>query len=182
MVTIPIDRIALILDRASAVEPADVILSEAQTEAEIEETGDNGGEAEFATPAQQSLIEVLETLTQDELYELLALAEMAGFDGGQPTWPSAMARAQATAADDAVEHLVRILVLSDAVEVGLDRLGYGIAAEPKRRPVQRTQAARTVKAAAPARAKLRSQSRAKARPRIRTTTKARSAARRKRRR
>jgi hypothetical protein len=182
MLTIPIERITLILDRASAVEPADVILSEAQTEAEIEETGGDDGEAEFATPAQQSLIEVLETLTQDELYELLALAEMAGFDGGQPSWQSAMARAQATAVDDAVEHLVRILVLSDAVEVGLDRLGYGTAAGPKYRPAQRAHAAGTVTAAAPVRAKLRPRSRAKARPRVRTTTKARSAARRKRRR
>jgi Protein of unknown function (DUF3775) len=182
MLTIPIERITLILDRASAVEPADVILSEAQAEAETEDTGDDGEEAEFATPAQQSLIEVLETLTQDELYELLALAEMAGFDGGPPSWQSALARAQATAADNAVEHLVRILVLSDAVEVGLDRLGYGAAAEPKRRPAQRAQAAKTVKAAAPARAKPRPQSKAKARPRTRTTTKARSAARRKRRR
>jgi hypothetical protein len=182
MLTIPIERITLILDRASAVEPADVILSEAQAEAETEDTGDGSEEAEFATPAQQSLIEVLETLTQDELYELLALAEMAGFDGGSPSWQSALARAQATAADDAVEHLVRILVLSDAVEVGLDRLGYGTAAERKRRPAQRARAAKTVKAAAPARAKPRPQSRAKARPRTRTTTKARSAVRRKRRR
>jgi hypothetical protein len=38
-------------------------------------------------------------------------------------------RARLTAAEDAVDHLVRILVLSDAVEAGLDRLGYDLADE-----------------------------------------------------
>lgn len=129
MLTIPIERITLILDRASEVEPADLIESEVQAEAEIEETADKNMAEAFATPAQRSLITALETLNDDELYELLALAEMAGFEGSPGSWDSAVRRARLTAAEDAVDQLVRILVLSDAVEVGLDRLGYDLADE-----------------------------------------------------
>jgi hypothetical protein len=136
MLTIPIERITLILDRASEVEPADVIESELQAEAEAENAGNDSAEETFATPAQRSLIETLEALTQDELYELIALAEMAGFDGSPDSWTSAIQRAQATAAEDAVEHLVRILVLSDAVEVGLGRLGHGAAEDAEHEGVQ----------------------------------------------
>ena len=127
MLTIPIERITLILNGASAVELTDVIESEVQAEAEAEETGDDSAEEAFATPAQRSLIAALQTLSPDELYELLALAEMAGFEGSPGAWDSAVQRAQTTAAEDTIERLVRILVLSDAVEVGLDRLGYDLS-------------------------------------------------------
>lgn len=149
MLTIPIERIALILNRASEVEPADVIESEVQAEAETEETGGESAEDAFATPAQRSLIAVLETFNPDELYELLALAEMAGFDGAPGSWESAMQRAQTTAADNAVEHLVRILVLSDAVEVGLERLGYARAECKVERATTGTQAKPPAKTVAP---------------------------------
>ncbi|MDE2166938.1 MAG: DUF3775 domain-containing protein [Alphaproteobacteria bacterium] len=129
MLTIPIERITLILDRASEVEPADLIESEVQAETETGEAGDESVEEAFVTPAQRLLIAALETLNNDDLYELLALAEMAGFEGSPGSWDSAVRRARLTAAEDAVDHLVRILVLSDAVEVGLDRLGYDLADE-----------------------------------------------------
>ncbi|MDE2230272.1 MAG: DUF3775 domain-containing protein [Alphaproteobacteria bacterium] len=131
MLTIPIDRIAVILGRASDVEPADVITGDVA--AALESSSDRRTEEEFFgnAPARRALIDALESLTPDEIYELLALSEMAAFDGSAESWNSAVQRAQAIAADDAIDRLVHVLVLSDTVEVGLDRLGYDVPAERK---------------------------------------------------
>ncbi|GEM_PF-5361340 len=124
MLTIPIERIALILDRASDVEPADVIASEIATDfgrGDDEESDQPLGDAR----ARRRLVETLERLTSKEIYELLALAELADFDGPAASWDAAFQRALDMAAPDALSRLVHVLVLSDAIEVGLNRLGYG---------------------------------------------------------
>ncbi len=171
MLTIPIERITLILNRASEVESAGLVESEAQAETETEEADDESAVEAFAAPAQRSLIATLETLNRDELYELLALAEIAGFDGAPGSWESAMARAQVTAADDAIEQLARILVLSDAVEVGLERLGY------ERAERKTGHAATVTRANPPARtAARRAKTKARATAATKPKTKARRAA------
>jgi len=130
MLTIPIDKIAVILNQASDVEPAAVIAREIA--AAFDGANDERTEDVLANaPARQVLIDTLDGLTTDEAYELLALAELAAFDGDTESWSAAVQRAQAIAADDAVSRLLRILVLSDAIEVGLDRLGLGVPEKPK---------------------------------------------------
>jgi len=130
MPTIPIDKISVILNQASDVEPADVIAREIA--ATFDGANDERAEDVLAgAPAQRALVETLEGLTTDEAHELLALAELAAFDRDTASWGAAVQRAQAIAADDAVGRLLRILVLSDAIEVGLDRLGLDVPEKPK---------------------------------------------------
>lgn len=123
MLTIPIERITAILDRASDVEPADLIASEVAADSENadQEIADEAGAGEYA---RRALFETLERLSQGELYELLALAELAELDDISSAWSAAMQRARDISAEDVIARLARALVLSDAIEVGLDRLGY----------------------------------------------------------
>jgi Protein of unknown function (DUF3775) len=130
MLTIPFDKIAIILNQASDVEPADVVAAEVA--AAFEGANDERSEDALAgTPGRQALVETLEGLTTEEVYELLALAELAAFDRDTDSWNAAVQRAQAITTEDAIDRLLRSLVLSDAIEVGLDRLGYDVPEEPK---------------------------------------------------
>jgi len=164
MLTIPFDKIAVILNQASDVEPAEVVAAEVA----VAFDGANDERSEDAltgAPGRQALVETLEGLTTEEVYELLALAELAAFDRDTDSWNAAVQRAQAIAAEDAIDRLLRSLVLSDAIEVGLDRLGYDV---PEERQVEVTKKLRK-KTMSTRKAKPR----ATKKPRVRTAPKRR---------
>ena len=120
MLSVPVDRITMLLEQASQVgsEPAE---SEAETgEAET-------GEDFADLPAYRELTAMLDEFTPEELYELLALAAIGAGEIAEESWNEAMARAQSTAAEEAVAELARILVVTDAIENALDRLGYTVS-------------------------------------------------------
>lgn len=120
MLSVPVDRITMLLEQASQVgsEPAE---SEAETgEAET-------GEDFADLPAYRELTAMLDEFTPEELYELLALAAIGAGEIAEESWNEAVARAQSTAAEEAVAELARILVVTDAIENALDRLGYTVS-------------------------------------------------------
>jgi hypothetical protein len=122
MLTVPIDRITMLLEQASQVgsEPAE------ETEETETETGEAVAEDFADLPAYRELTAMLDEFTPAELYELLALAAIGAEDAEQ-SWEAAVAQAQSVAADEAVAELARILVVTDAVENALDRLGYTVS-------------------------------------------------------
>jgi len=119
MLSVPVDRITMLLEQASQVgsEPAE---NEAETgEATAEDFAD--------LPAYRELTAMLDEFTPEELYELLALAAIGAGEIAEEAWDEAVTRAQATAAEEAVAELARILVVTDAIENALDRLGYTVS-------------------------------------------------------
>lgn len=119
MLSVPVDRITMLLEQASQVgsEPAE---NEAETGEAVPE--------DFADlPAYRELTAMLDEFTPEELYELLALAAIGAGEIAEEAWDEAVTRAQATAAEEAVAELARILVVTDAIENALDRLGYTVS-------------------------------------------------------
>ena len=126
MLIMPIERVAVLLQRAATVE----------SEALDSDTGDlsEGLEDELDQMTLESggyraLRDTLEAFTPDELQELLALAALGEDDEAEISWDEALEKAQAIAAEDALDELARILILTDAIETGLDRLGYDLDEE-----------------------------------------------------
>jgi hypothetical protein len=118
MLSVPVDRITMLLEQASQVgsEPAESETGEAET-----------GEDFADLPAYRELTAMLDEFTPEELYELLALAAIGAGEVAEESWNEAVTRAQATAAEEAVAELARILVVTDAIENALDRLGYTVS-------------------------------------------------------
>jgi hypothetical protein len=125
MLTMQIDRITMLLEQASQVE-FEQEDDAAETEAEMEPEDENEDVEEdlAALPAYQELTVMLEGLTLEEVYQLLAVAVIGGSDDAEDSWDLAIERAQAVAAEDALAELARILIATDAIESGLGRLGY----------------------------------------------------------
>ncbi|HXP75067.1 MAG TPA: DUF3775 domain-containing protein [Stellaceae bacterium] len=119
MLTIPIDRITILLEQASGVgiTPDDDASGSASDD--VEATLPD-------TPALRALMAMLDELTPEEVYDLLAVADIGDSDDAEASWNPALERAQSVAAEEAVAELVRVLVLTDAIENGLDRLGYAL--------------------------------------------------------
>ncbi len=129
MLSVPIDRIAMLLEQASQVgsdfgdEP-----DETEDEGESEGTQISADAEDLADhPAYRELTVMLDEFTPEELHQLLALAAIGTGDVNEDSWDMAMARAQSVAADEAIPELARILVVTDAIENALDRLGYELS-------------------------------------------------------
>lgn len=127
MLIMPLDKVTILLEQASGVEisPLDEV-SENEAADEGDDASEGLEEAVAASPAYRALAETLRDLSPLEVYELLAVAIMGEADDAEDSWKLAVQRAQAVAAEDAVDELARILVLTDAIEIGLDRLGYSL--------------------------------------------------------
>jgi hypothetical protein len=121
MLTMPVDRITILLEQAAEIElpPSD---DTAESEAEGESDGLDTALAD--DPAYRELTDALEGLTLPEVYELLAVAILGESDDAEGAWEQAVQEAQTIPAADALDELASVLVLTDAVEIGLDRLGY----------------------------------------------------------
>lgn len=125
MLTISLERVAELLDKAEEVElpepavpaeGAEAAVSEAQTVDELL-AGD---------PAYQALTEAVAELTASEAYDLLALAILAQNSADLDEWQAVLEQAREVPEDEVADQVVEILVLTDDIELALERLGYGV--------------------------------------------------------
>lgn len=125
MLTIPSERIALLLERASEVWniPARNV-SEDEPRRQTKGVTSELIEGLAETPAYRELTVMVEELDPEEIYELLALAAIGDSDDLEEAWEIAVQHAETIAIEDAASELARLLVLTDSIETGLDRLEY----------------------------------------------------------
>lgn len=125
MLSMPIEKIELLLNQAALIE---LPIEEKQQSSDLDATEDGWNATIADTEAYQALLAGLEDLSVQELYELLALAQLSEEDeeGKQP-WSELVQESQDVSEDEAIESLLRALILTDAIEAGLEKLGYGPA-------------------------------------------------------
>lgn len=124
MLTVPIDVIAELLDKAADIEITVFELDDA----------DAGEDAEDATaladadladdPSYRALSDMIAAMSADEQHQLLTLVQLGDEEAEASTWEQAAAEARAIPAEDRVGELLRALVLTDAIETALEQLGY----------------------------------------------------------
>lgn len=129
MLTISLERLSDLLDKAAEVDLAEAVLLE---EDEDEIGGEPTSEAlEPATddPAYQEFVDLVEALSPEEISELLALGLLARNDAAPEEWQEMLDQARAVPEEDRLDEVVRMLLLTDEIEAALDRLGYGMDAD-----------------------------------------------------
>ncbi len=124
MLTIPLDRVMELLDKASEVEVPVLPIAEDETETVGIVDTEALDEVLAEDPAYQALVQALEDLSPQELRELLALSLLARNDGGAEEWQPMVEQARAVPEDNTLEMLVTALLLTDDIEQALERLGY----------------------------------------------------------
>lgn len=124
MLTIPLDRVMELLDKAADVEVPVLPVVEDETEDGAIMDIDALDDILAEDPAYQALIAALEGLSPQELRELLALSLLARSDGGSEVWQPMIEQAHAVPEDDRLDILVSTLLLTDDIEQALERLGY----------------------------------------------------------
>jgi Protein of unknown function (DUF3775) len=124
MLTISNDRIASLLDKALDVEVPDII-AEDDDEVTLEDLSAALEEALSGDPAFRALAAAVGELSTDEAYELLAVAQIGEEDDDEPPdFDDALARVRAAVDEPPASGLLQILLMTDAIESGLERLGY----------------------------------------------------------
>ena len=124
MLTIPLDRVMELLDKASEVEVPVLPIAEDETETVGIVDTEALDEVLAEDPAYQALVQALGDLSPQELRELLALSLLARNDGGAEEWQPMVEQARAVPEDNTLEMLVTALLLTDDIEQALERLGY----------------------------------------------------------
>lgn len=135
MLVMPIDRIAVIIDQAADVDSS----FDDENETEAAEAADRAEEAEES--AEAVLAGMLDDLAPAEKYELLALTLFGESEDVDQSWATAVERAQAIDTDEALDKLARSLVMTNAIEIGLSRLGYSLGDNREPEHVQKEKAA-----------------------------------------
>ncbi len=121
MLIMPVQRVAILLEQAAAID------SDALEVAGAPDSASGGLDEVLAdSPDYHDLWEALQALTPQEVPELRALAAIGESDDPESEWDWALEQAQQVGAEEALGRLARILILTDAVESGLDRLGYDV--------------------------------------------------------
>lgn len=128
MLTISIDRIGDLLDKASDVDVPQPVLG---GDTDEEKAPAVGGLAEALAddPAYRQFVEALAALTAGELYDLLALSLLARNDGSPDEWPTIAEEAREFPEETILDELACTLLLTDEIETALERLGYSIQDE-----------------------------------------------------
>jgi hypothetical protein len=127
MLTIPLDRVMELLDKAAEVEVPVLPIAEDETETIGIVDTEALDEVLAEDPAYQALVEALEALSPQELRELLALSLLTRNDAGAEEWQPMVQQAQAVPEDNTLEMLISALLLTDDIEQALERLGYAEA-------------------------------------------------------
>lgn len=126
MLTISLDRLLDLLDKAAEVE-----LPEAETT--VAEDGvteaaalDSEVLAEILAddPAYGELVTAVSRLTPDETDEILALALFARNAASLDEWQAVVEQARDIPDESAADELLRTLLLTEELEIALERLGY----------------------------------------------------------
>lgn len=108
MLVMPLDRITRLLDLASSVEE------------------DEPGAAQALDEGYQDLIAALDSLSDLEIAELLALASFGEQQEDDASWELAQQVARGADLEAGLDTLLRALLFSETIETALDRLGVMI--------------------------------------------------------
>ncbi len=125
MLTISLDRLSDLLEKAAEI---DLALPFSADEEETDATAAEEIAIDDAIddPAYQELLQSLGALPPGEQYELMALALLARGDAGPDEWEAMLEQARALRDVDLVDELARVMLLTDEIEMALDRLGIDL--------------------------------------------------------
>jgi hypothetical protein len=128
MLTISLERVADILGKAEEVELPVHAAPAAGAETTLGEA-DAIDELLADDPAYQALTTAVATLSPGEACDLLALALLARNSADLDEWQAMLEQAREVPEDEVVDQIVEILVLTDDIELALERLGYVVEDE-----------------------------------------------------
>ena len=123
MLTISLDRLVDLLEKAAEVDIPETAITEDGTE-ETEMSAEALEEMLADDPAYGDLVESVERLTPEETDEVLALGLLARSDASAEQWQAMVEQARAIPEDVAADELLRMLLLTDELETALEQLGY----------------------------------------------------------
>jgi hypothetical protein len=126
MLIIPLEKLAYIITKAREFD--------AQVPPVDDDSGSNPSddaewdvlEAGADNPAHQELVDALNSLTDPERIEVLALTWLGRGDYGKEDWREVLEEAGRIHDEKETEYLVGTPLLSDYLEEGLSQLGYSI--------------------------------------------------------
>jgi hypothetical protein len=136
MITMRIDVIADLLERASRVSDLRIETNEYDGDDAEDTAGSDRDEA-----AQNEFVAALTELSTGEAEELLALHRFGSEQGeASITWQEAMEAARNTPEDERLETLIEALTLADAIEAALADLGYTLEIDEEEDEEEETEA------------------------------------------
>jgi len=126
MLIIPLEKLAYIITKAREFD--------AQVPPVDDDSGSNPSddaewdvlEAGADNPAHQELVDALNSLTDPERVEVLALTWLGRGDYGKEDWREVLEEARRIHDEKETEYLVGTPLLTDYLEEGLSQLGYSI--------------------------------------------------------
>lgn len=124
MLTISLDQIVELLEKAAEVDIPETAITEDGAEEETEMSAEALEEVLADDPAYGDLVEAVERLTPEETDEVLALALLARNAASAEQWQAVLEQARAVPEEDAADELLRTLLLTDELETALEQLGY----------------------------------------------------------
>jgi len=124
MLTISLDQLVELLEKAAEVDIPEAAITEDAAEAETEMSAEALEEVMADDPAYGDLVEAVERLTPEETDEVLALALLARNAASAEQWQAVLEQARAVPEEDAADELLRTLLLTDELETALEQLGY----------------------------------------------------------
>lgn len=135
-ITMPIETLALIIAKARALEGE---IDENEDDFEDDDEGAPEGDVELLAAGDNEepvedmdddeLTEVLGSLSDHELAELLALVWIGDGDFGLNSWDEALSKARTVSDEEVLSHLLGADDLADLIEDGLTELGYTVVIE-----------------------------------------------------
>ena len=125
MLSISVDRIMVLLDKAEEVSLLQPALADDEAEAEDNEIDEPIDLLMDNDPAYQTLRESVAALTPDEAYDLIALALLARSAADLDEWQAMREQARVIPVAELSEEVLETLVLTDDIQLALEILGYG---------------------------------------------------------
>ncbi len=128
MLTISLERVVELLDKADEIELPEPALRGDAAEAVI---GDADAIDELLAddPAYQRLAAAVAALTPGEACDLLALALLEQNSAALDEWQAMLEQARDVAEDEVTDQILETLVLTDDIVLALERLGYVVEDE-----------------------------------------------------
>jgi hypothetical protein len=124
MLTISLDRLVDLLEKAAEVDIPETAITEEGAEEETELSAEALEEILADDPAYGDLVAAVERLTPEETDEVLALALLARNAASAEQWQAMVEQARAVPEDDSTDELLHALLLTDELETALEQLGY----------------------------------------------------------
>lgn len=123
MLIISIERVVDLLNKAQRVELPELITLEDSAEPPLE-AADAIDELPADDPAYQALTSTVAALTPGEAYDLLALAFLEQNSAALDEWQAMIEQAREIPEEDVADQIVETLLLTNDIELALERLGY----------------------------------------------------------